>query len=53
MQDFIKSLWIIALILTLMSGFKVRIKSFEFEWIGIIEQSYNIMRDRRDKDKLN
>ncbi len=53
MQNFIKVLWIIVLILALTSGFKVSVNSFEFEWVGVLEQSYNIMKDRIDKNKLN
>ena len=52
MQNFIKVLWIIVLILALTCGFKVSVNSFKFEWVGVLEQSYN-MKDRGDKDKLN
>ena len=46
MQNFIKVLWIIVLILALTCGFKVSVNSFKFEWVGVLEQSYN-ERQRR------
>ena len=40
----IKVLWIIALILILLSGFKIKINNYSFEWVGILEQILNTIK---------
>ena len=32
-----KLLWVVAIILILLSGFKIKCNSFNFEWVGILE----------------
>ena len=39
---------ITALILLLLSGVKITINSFHFEWVGIMEQILNAMYNRID-----
>lgn len=38
-----KTLLLIAIILILLSGFKISINNYSFEWIGILEQILNSM----------
>lgn len=45
-----KILWMIVLILVSLSGFKIKINSNnQFEWIGILEQIYNCIIQKRIK----
>lgn len=40
----IKVLWVIVIILILLSGFRIRINDFSFEWVGLLEQILNTMK---------
>ncbi|WP_294172384.1 hypothetical protein [uncultured Clostridium sp.] len=40
-ENITKVLWIIAIILVLLSGFKIKFGKFNYEFIGIFEQILN------------